>query len=222
MTVAFDPDPSAGLAGAVRTLPARASDAAGGSAGGEADATLLARASGGDSRALAMLYRRHGDAVYRLAWLLTGSDTAAADVLQATFLTLLEKPIGYDAARGTVAAWLCGIARHLAWREFDPRTTASDDVETLAESEHRVDAPALPALPADELERKRAVERLYAALQKLPPYFREAIVLVELQQMSYAQAAELAGVEIGTVRSRLARARSRLAELLAGSIAIAP
>lgn len=211
MTVAYDPDRLA----ADRPPGARAS-----AAGREADAVLLERASGGDSGAMAQLYRRHGDAVYRLAWLLTGSEATAADVLQATFLALLEKPVGFDATRGSVAAWLCGIARHLAWREFDARTSASDDIETVAESAGRVDAPVLPPLPADELERSRAIERLHAALLQLPPYFREAIVLVELQQMSYAEAAELAGVEIGTVRSRLARAKARLAELLAGSIAI--
>jgi RNA polymerase sigma-70 factor, ECF subfamily len=213
LTVAYDPDRLA----ADRPPGLRA----GAAAGRDADAQLLARAAGGDSGAMAQLYRRHGDAVYRLAWLLTGSESAAADVLQATFLALLEKPVGYDPARGTVAQWLCGIARHLAWREFDARTSASEDVTALAEGPNRIDAPVLPPLPADELERSRAIERLHAALQKLPPYFREAIVLVELQQMSYAEAAQLAGVEIGTVRSRLARGKARLAELLAGSIAIA-
>lgn len=211
MTVAYDPD---------RFVAERPHGARAAAPGRDADAQLLTRAAAGDSGALAALYRRHGDAVFRLAWLLTGSESTAADVLQATFLALLEKPVGYDAARGTVAAWLCGIARHLAWREFDTRTTVSDEVEALAEGPARIDAPVLPPLPADELERARAIERLHAALLKLPPNFREAIVLVELQQMSYAEAAELAGVQIGTVRSRLARGKARLAELLAGSIAI--
>lgn len=185
------------------------------------DAALLARAAAGDASALAALYRRHGDAVYRLAWLLTGSEAAAADVVQATFLAVLEKPVGYDAGKGSVGAWLCGIARHLAWREFDARTSGTGHIDAVAEGDARVDAPPLPPLPADEVERARAIERFHAALLRLPPYFREAIVLVELQELSYAEAAAIAGVEIGTVRSRLARAKARLAELLAGSIAIA-
>lgn len=69
-------------------------------------------------------------------------------------------------------------------------------------------------LPLDALERRRALERLYKAIRRLPPAFREVLILVELQELPYAEAAAIAGIEIGTVRSRLSRAKARLASML--------
>jgi RNA polymerase sigma-70 factor (ECF subfamily) len=64
------------------------------------------------------------------------------------------------------------------------------------------------------LERSRALQTLYDAIRKLPPIFRDVLILVELQEMSYADTAAVAGIELGTVRSRLSRAKARLAQLL--------
>ncbi len=97
------------------------------------DAALLSRCADGDAEALARVYRRHGDAVYRYAWLVTGSESLAADVVQETFVALLDRPSGFDPARGRAAAYLCGIARHLAVRQFDPRMESTASIEALAE-----------------------------------------------------------------------------------------
>lgn len=164
------------------------------------DAELLARAATAAAPlrapAIEELYRRHRLAVYRYAWLLTGSESAAADVLQETFLALLDARVGFDAARGSAAAYLCGIARHFALRDRAGRVQAVDDITPLAEDGERADAPALP------------------------PHYRDVLMLVELQEFSYADAAAIAGIEVGTVRSRLARAKARLLELLAAPRAI--
>lgn len=180
----------------------------------QTDATLLARCERGDAAAASELYRRHAAVVYRFVLLITGSPADAADVLQETFMAVLERPSRFDPQRGACAAYLCGIARHLAYRRFDTRTEAHADVDVLAED--AADAPPL-LLPHDALERRRAIERLHAAIRVLPPHYRDVLVLVELQEMSYADAAAVAGIELGTVRSRLARARARLVELLRSS-----
>jgi RNA polymerase sigma-70 factor (ECF subfamily) len=182
----------------------------------ESDAALLERSAAGDALAAAELYRRHSTAIYRFVWATTGSEAEAADVLQETFMTVLERRSGFDPARGGCTAYLCGVARHLVYRRFDKHTEACADVDELAEQAAVV--PALPT-PHDEVERMQALTRLHAAIRALPPHYRDILVLVELQEMSYADTAAIAGIELGTVRSRLARARARLTELLGASMA---
>ncbi len=169
----------------------------------------LARA--GDEKAFTALYRRHSAAVFRFAWLLTGSEALAADVTQETFIGLLEAPDSYDPTRGSLTAYLCGIARFRAYRATDTRMRAVDDIAELAERNSDGDAPDLPD---ETLERSQALQRLYAAVRRLPAPFREVLILVELQEMSYVDAAATAGIELGTVRSRLSRAKARLALML--------
>jgi len=169
----------------------------------------LTRAARGEAGALAALYRAHGDTIYRFAWALTGSESLAADVLQDTFLGVMQQRLGFDPARGSVAAYLCGMARHIAWKRLGHREQPTGDAELLA------DANADPALSAWEaLARSQQLDHLYAAIRRLPPHYRDALVLVDLQEWSYAEAAAAMGVDLGTVRSRLARARQRLAQWL--------
>ena len=175
------------------------------------EAPELKLALAGDEAAFTTLYRRHRATVYRFVWLLTGSTAKAADITQDVFIELLNGSSGYDAARGTLAAYLCGIARFRAYRTMDTRMQTVDDFEALAEAREGTDAPALPD---DRLERTRALDTLYDAIRQLPPIFRDVLILVELQEMSYADAAGVAGIEVGTVRSRLSRAKAKLTELL--------
>lgn len=180
--------------------------------GAESDADLLMQCQRGDAAAAAELYRRHATAVYRFVLMATGSPAEAADVLQETFMAVLERPTAYDPNRGGCAAYLCGIARHLMLRRFDPRSEPHAEIQELAEQGGDV-----PALPQDAYERAQALARLHDAIRMLPPHYRDVLILVELQEMSYADAATITGIELGTVRSRLARARARLVELLCAS-----
>jgi RNA polymerase sigma-70 factor (ECF subfamily) len=186
-----------------------------------ADTALLARAAQGDAQACAALYRQHARAVYRFAWLLSGNESAAADVVQDTFLSLIDGATAFDPARGSVAAYLCGIARHRVYRALRQRIDAVEDIDAYTEArDERADEIAAPDLPQDALERRRALAQLHAAVRALPAYYRDVLVLVELQEMSYADAAGVVGIEVGTVRSRLARAKARLARALAGPLAV--
>jgi RNA polymerase sigma-70 factor (ECF subfamily) len=175
---------------------------------GQHDLAELRCARAGDEQAFAALYRRHSGAVYRYVWLLTGSESAAADAMQEAFIELIEAD-RFDPARGSIAAYLCGIARHRAFRANDRRLIPVESIDDLLDSE-----PDLQPLPQEALERGRALERLYAAIRQLPAPFREVLILVELQELPYAEAAAIAGIEVGTVRSRLSRAKARLAAIL--------
>jgi RNA polymerase sigma-70 factor (ECF subfamily) len=177
------------------------------------DGDLVRRSADGEAPALARLYQRHGASVYRYAWLVTGSESLAADVVHETFLALFNRSSGFDAARGSCVAYLCGIARHIALRHVDPRTDSTAEIEDVAR-DCSGDDGVLPPPPLAAAERAQSLDRLYAAIRQLPAHYRDVLVLVELQELSYAEAAAVAGIELGTVRSRLARARERLRELL--------
>ena len=176
------------------------------------DAALAARLACGDARALDPLYRRHKGPVYRFALLWSGAPAVAADVTQDVFVHLLTRAEDFDASRGPLQPWLLGIARN-----FVRRRTGTQ----AREEEHDPDALELPMLadaappaPDDALAARRDVDRLRSAIAALPPHYRDVLVLVELTERSYADAAAICGCELNTVRSRLSRARGLLARAL--------
>jgi len=176
------------------------------------DEALLARIRAGDAVALATVYRRHGAAVHRFACLHAPSREAAADATQETFLWLATQgATGFDATRSTLAAFLCGVARNHALRiraagaRFDE--LPDDSAATGAAQDTDVDAVS-DAL-AHLLARERS-EALLAALATLAAEHREVVALIEFEEFSYADAAAIIGCPIGTVRSRLNRAKEAL------------
>jgi RNA polymerase sigma-70 factor, ECF subfamily len=176
------------------------------------DADLLQRVRGGNPGALQPLYERHGGPVYRFALLWAGSSAIAADVTQDVFVHLLTHPADFDPDRGRLTAYLCGIARNFVRRQkslpaHDPLPDENGDDEGVAI------APSSDA-PLERLLRDRDLERVRRAVALLPPPYREVLILVELQECSYAEAAAQCGCALGTIRSRLSRARTLLATLL--------
>jgi RNA polymerase sigma-70 factor, ECF subfamily len=169
---------------------------------------LLARIKQGDEQAFVALYRRHRDAVYRFALLYCGSPAAAADVTQDTFVHLIAHPQQFDPGRGTVGAWLCGVARNLARRHFGLREQATDPADLH-------DAHVDPDTPLERVLRAESAEEVRRAIAAIAPHYREVLILCELSELSYAEAAQVCGIDIGTVRSRLSRARAQLAQRLA-------
>ena len=179
-----------------------------------AEHALLARMKGGDEAAFEVLYRRHKDAVYRFALLYCGAGAAAADVTQDTFVHLITQPGQYDPARGSIAAWLCGVARNLARRHLGLREDATDP-SSLADDAAPHEAQVDRDTPLEHVLRDESAEEVRRAIAALAPHYRDVLVLCGLSELSYAEAAQVCGIEIGTVRSRLARARAHLAESLA-------
>jgi RNA polymerase sigma-70 factor (ECF subfamily) len=136
---------------------------------------------------------------------------AGDDIVQDTFLTVMRQPGRYDSARGPVIGYLLGIARHLALRRL-----TSPGARVLSEEPGEADEPADPAQETvlDSLTRTETIEAVRAAVRSLPPQYREVIVLCELEEMDYAAAAGIIQCPIGTIRSRLHRARMLLSAKL--------
>ncbi|HWS86771.1 MAG TPA: RNA polymerase sigma factor [Pyrinomonadaceae bacterium] len=181
------------------------------------DADLLRLMLAGDEEAFTALYRRRQGGVYRFALQMSGSESVAEDVVQETFMVLMRDGDNFDAGRGSLAAYLYGIARNHVLRAFD-RERALVRFDDAAEEGGELPHENLVARPdpLGDLTRAESVEKLRQAVLALPAHYREVVVLCELHEMSYVEAAEALGCAVGTVRSRLHRARAMLAEKLRG------
>jgi RNA polymerase sigma-70 factor (ECF subfamily) len=138
---------------------------------------------------------------------MSGSQAIAEDVTQEVFLTLIREARGYDPARGSLAAYLYGMARYQVLRclrRQRPETSLAASEEPLGASDD----------PLGDLTRRQSIDAVRGAVLALPTYYREAVVLCDLHEMNYADAAAALGCAVGTVRSRLHRARELLAARL--------
>jgi RNA polymerase sigma-70 factor (ECF subfamily) len=174
------------------------------------DEELLKRSAKGDEEAFTILYRRHVDVLYRFAFRMTGSSWGAEEIVQDVFMTLVREPGKYDAERGALPAFLFGITRNkiMKYNERLPREIS------LVERQEDGSGGGLtlrdsftPAMWAEQRER---LEKVRAAVMELPIEFRETVVLCELEEMTYDQAARMLDCPIGTIRSRLHRGRTLL------------
>ena len=173
------------------------------------DSELLRSMLAGDEEALALLYRRRQSGIYRFALQMSGSKTIAEDVTQEVFLFLMREGNVFDPTRGSVSAFLFGVARNHVLRRLRtehllaPLGDDSDDDAPFLQ-------PSSDLCPLDDLTRAETIESVRKAVLSLPPKYREVVVLCELQDVSYSETAEILGCAIGTVRSRLHRGRALL------------
>jgi RNA polymerase sigma-70 factor (ECF subfamily) len=174
------------------------------------DSDLMRRTAAGDRDAFEALYRSHHSTVYRFARLMTGSTTTAEDIVQDVFLSLMRDATRYDPTRASLTTYLYGSARHHTRRRL------LRDRFLVRLDENKSDLCLLDASASadEELARQRDVQQLRRAIVRLPARYREVIVLCDLQGVSYADAAQALGCALGTVRSRLHRARHLLADKL--------
>ena len=178
------------------------------------DDDLLRLISGGDEAAFLVFYNRHQGPVYRFALQMSGKTEIAEEVTQDVFVALM-KAAKYDRNRGSVPAFLYGIARNLVLRCLDrekPYLTLLDDPD--GEYTGRV---ADPRDLEGDLSRNQRIETLRKAVLALPPAYREVVVLCDLHEMEYLEAAGVLGCAVGTIRSRLHRARALLMEKMRAS-----
>jgi RNA polymerase sigma-70 factor, ECF subfamily len=173
----------------------------------EKDDALLKRSAKGDEHAFAELYRRHQGALYRFAMRMTGNSWAAEEIVQDVFMMLVREPKKYDPSRGTLGAFLYGVARNRIMKHLErtPRDFSLD--ADYSEGHPQLQEQMTPARWAELRERR---EQVRAAVLELPPEFREAVVLCELEEMSYEEAAHALACPVGTIRSRLHRGRALL------------
>jgi RNA polymerase sigma-70 factor (ECF subfamily) len=176
----------------------------------ERDDLLLRRAGKGDEEAFTTLYRRYQAALYRFALRMTGNAWAAEEIVQDVFMILMRDPKKYDATRGTLGGFLYGVARNRVLKHLErlPR-----EVPLEEKGEDGVGSGIVlqdASTPATEAEKRERREQVRQAVLELPAEFREAVVLCELEERSYEEAAQMAGCPIGTIRSRLHRGRALL------------
>lgn len=173
----------------------------------QGDAALVEAVRRGNEEAFVRLYAAYQRPLYRYALQMCGAG-AADDVVQETFLVLLRGE-RFDPRRGTLSAYLFGIARHHILKRI-----------SAAQRESAIDDEAIEAVVSDEgaaldgMSREEAVQAVRAAVQSLPLVYREIVTLCELEELDYATAASVLQCPIGTVRSRLHRAKALLSEKL--------
>ncbi len=180
----------------------------------QTDEDLLAAVAAGDREAFGALFRRRQLDVYRFALHMTGEPAVADDVTQEVFVAVMHDAARYEPGRSTVAAWLCGIARNHARRRLER------DRRLVAFSGDDEDVPlggATEGNPLADLTRAEGLDALRRAVLSLPLRYREAVIACDLQELTYAEAAEALGCALGTVRSRLFRGRALLASKLGAS-----
>jgi RNA polymerase sigma-70 factor (ECF subfamily) len=183
------------------------------------DEELLRLALAGDEQAFTALYRRRQAGIYRFALQMCGSESVAEDVVQEVFMALIREGQRFDPSRGTLSSYLYGVARNQVLRRFErdrPFAASLDEDAGHGEAApfSEVAHDARPD-PLSELARAETVASVRQAVLALPAHYREVVVLCELQEMSYAEAAGALGCAVGTVRSRLHRARTLLTDKLA-------
>ena len=186
------------------------------------DSELLKRMLAGDEEALSVLYRRRQGAIYRFAMQMSGSQALSEDVTQEVFMVLMRGNAAFDEMRGSVNSFLLGIARNLVRRKVSREqfyVSVDDESNAAAISDER--QPGGPNL-FDELARDETIESVRKAVLSLPARYREVVVLCDLQEMSYLEAANVLNCPVGTVRSRLHRARSLLLEKLQPAVEDTP
>jgi RNA polymerase sigma-70 factor (ECF subfamily) len=173
------------------------------------DPELLDRMTAGDLDALALIFRRHHGTVYRFSRQMLGSKEAAEDVTQDVFVALTRSAGRFNPSVASLSTYLYGIARNMVLQRYrKSRSRTEVSIDTIA-TEHDA-ALAVKFDPTESISRAQMAQQLRLAILRLPVHYREVVVLCELNGLSYEDAARVAGCPIGTVRSRLSRARQML------------
>ena len=178
------------------------------------DPQLVARCLGGEESAWEELLGAHNRKIYNLCYRFTGRPVEAEDLTQEVFIKVFQTLTTYDAAQGAFSTWLNRVARnHLVdhyRRTHKDRLTSSIEDETGGLE----DKPSAEEHPIARVESRERHEILQAALNRLSPDMREAVVLRDFQDLDYDEIAEVLGVPEGTVKSRINRGRLELARVI--------
>jgi RNA polymerase sigma-70 factor, ECF subfamily len=183
------------------------------------DEQLLAQALAGNEDAFTALYRRRQGSIFRFALHMSGSWLIAEEVTQDVFMFLIQRGRDFDPSRAALGAYLFGVARNFVRRALErnySETGLSSPLDDEAQS------LTVNSDPGDGIARQQTSTAVWKAVLSLPEHYREAVVLCDLQELTYADAAEALGCALGTIRSRLHRAHDMLSRKLQYSAARAP
>lgn len=164
----------------------------------------------GSGEAMAELYRRYGPLIYRFTVRMSQNTTLAEEITQETFLALLEHTDRFDPSRGSLPTWLCSIARHHLLKHFERhKHYPIEDYE-----DGFFDPPTTDDSPDRYLARKEAAIAVRQGIDTLPLPLKEVLLLCEFEELPYQEVSMILAIPVGTVRSRLHRAKLRLQSLL--------
>jgi RNA polymerase sigma-70 factor (ECF subfamily) len=189
------------------------------------EVALIQSAQRGDLDSFNRLVLAYQDLVYSQAYRLIGEDESADDATQNAFISAFHHIGSYRG--GSFRAWLLRIVTNACYDELRrrkrrptvPLEPLDDDGEEV-ESPHWMIDPS--ELPEDRLERAELQRAIQHCLDNLPVDFRATVVMVDVQGLDYFEAAQAIGKPIGTIKSRLARARLRLRDCLQGFTELLP
>lgn len=175
---------------------------------------LIRKAVEGDRTAFGKIYFLLRDPIYGFAFRMLGENAAAEDITQETFVFFIENSKKFQPERGSLLAFLCGVARnrilHYMRRNRDDFEFDSQESDDFIELQDEIGRNPLEILLESELETK-----VNESLKELPPLQREAIILREIQEFSYDEIAKITGDDVNAVKVRLYRARRNLARRIA-------
>jgi RNA polymerase sigma-70 factor, ECF subfamily len=177
------------------------------------DGALVARAKAGDRKAFSELVRRHRSVVYRICYRILGNREDAEDATQEAFIRAYDK-LDTFGGRSAFKTWMLRLAVNVGLNELD-RAWRKRSLPLEPEATRRSSpSPSPEASPEADLLKSEAVDQLHKALRLLPPNHRAAVVLHDLEGLTYEEAADSLGVPEGTAKSWAHRGRRRLKELL--------
>lgn len=175
---------------------------------------LIEKAVAGDAAAFGKIYFLLRDPIYGFAFRMLGENAAAEDITQETFVFFIENSKKYKAERGSLLAFLCGVARnrimHHLRKNRDRLDVSREETDDFIEPPDEIGRNPLEVLLEHELEQK-----VNKGIAELPPLQREAIILREMQEFSYEEIAKITGDDVNAVKARLYRARRNLARRIA-------
>lgn len=180
----------------------------------DAEGKLVKKVIEGDVSAFNEVYLQLRDSIYNFAYRMLGAGAEAEDITQETFIFLIEHPEKYLPERGSLRAFLCGVARNQIMHHLRKRAHKSEiSIDAGDDFIERKNPPTQD--PLIMLLEEEFITEVEKSLAVLPPLQREVIILRELQELSYEEIAEISGENINTVKVRLHRARGNMARLLA-------
>ena len=164
----------------------------------------------GDEAGFLRLYERHHDAMFRFAYRMLGSREAAEDATHDCFLSLIKEPERFDRSKASLSTYLYAATRYQALKRLRQRGTQTT-MEDVTEE------PLIPErdAPLGKLLTEELAAKVRQAVESLPMLQREALILFEYEELSLVEVATVVGVDVGTVKARLHRARERLRSQLA-------
>ncbi len=180
---------------------------------------LIREAARGDLDSFNRLVLQYQEMVYNQAYRLLGDEAGAADAAQETFLSAYNHLRSFRG--GSFKAWLLRITTNTCYDELRrKKRRPTQPLEPVDEEDEEIESPTWladpSASPEEQVEQQEVSQAIQDCLQGLPLEFRAVVVLVDLQGMDYAEASQAIGKPLGTVKSRLARARLRLQDCLRG------